>query len=34
MASLQTFDQALSDSAAADRDAWSDDGVVSVGEPG
>lgn len=32
MASLQTFDQALSDSATADRDAWSDDGVVLVGE--
>jgi hypothetical protein len=31
MATLQDFDQALSASAAADRDAWSDDGVVAVG---
>lgn len=32
MAALQTFDQALSDSAVSDRDAWSDDGVVRLGE--
>jgi hypothetical protein len=32
MATLQTFDQALSDSVAANRNAWSDDGVVVVGE--
>ena len=32
MAVLQDFDQALSASAAADRDAWSDDGVVVAGE--
>jgi hypothetical protein len=32
MAALQTFDQALSNSAAADGDAWSDDGVVLVGQ--
>jgi hypothetical protein len=32
MAPLQTFDQALSDSAVSDRDAWSDDGVVRLGE--
>ena len=32
MATLQTFDQALSASTAAARDAWSDDGVVAVGE--
>ena len=31
MAALQTFDQALRDSAGADGDAWSDDGVVFVG---
>ena len=31
MAALQTFDQALRDSAGADGDAWADDGVVYVG---
>jgi len=31
MAGLQTFDNALSDSAGVDASAWADDGVVRVG---
>lgn len=32
MATLQDFDQALAAAAAADRDTWSDNGVVLAGE--